>query len=202
MKNEGQHRRRSIRIPAYDYAGPGAYFVTIVTQDRECRFGYIENGALNMSPQGRIADGFWRAIPEHFPQVELGAYIVMPNHIHGIIILDGRAATSSPTVGAQHAAPLPQSMPHPQSAHRGPNVMPGSLGAIVRSYKSAVTKAVVQQFGGVSRVWQRNYFEHVIRDDDDWQRIHAYVESNIVNWAKDGENGPVGAHHAAALATS
>jgi REP-associated tyrosine transposase len=108
--------------------------------------------------------------------------VVMPNHVHGIIILHDRAAIPSPPVGAQHAAPLPSPV------RSRPNVTPGSLGAIVRSYKSAVTRAIVQRCGGALRIWQRNYFEHVIRDEADWNRIDSYIDSNALNWEKDKEN--------------
>jgi putative transposase len=99
-------------------------------------------------------------------------------------VIHDQAAMGLPSVGAQHAPPL--------RAKRGisfrPNVQPGSLGAIVRSYKSAVTRAIVREFGGVPRIWQRNYYEHIIRDDDDWNRIHLYIEANVANWAEDDEN--------------
>ncbi len=89
-----------MRIPAYDYAGPGAYFVTLVTQDRACLSRRIEGEEMQLSLRGRVAEACWTAIPEHFPTVELGTYVVMPNHVHGIRVLHDGAATSSPHVGA------------------------------------------------------------------------------------------------------
>lgn len=82
-----KHHRRSIRIQGYDYALPGAYFVTIVTQQRECLWGEIVSGEMILSNCGKIAEAWWRAIPEHFPHVQLGAYVVMPNHVHGIVVI-------------------------------------------------------------------------------------------------------------------
>ena len=91
------HHRTSIRLQGYDYTQAGAYFITIVTQQRTCLFGNIIDGALALNDYGRIADKCWRAISEHFPHVELGEYVVMPNHIHGIIVIhDGRGAIHLP----------------------------------------------------------------------------------------------------------
>ena len=85
------HHRRSVRLPDYNYTGPGAYFVTIVTQDRACLFGHIDGGEMQLSPQALIVDECSRLIPDHFPNAELGAYVVMPNHVHGIIVLHDRS---------------------------------------------------------------------------------------------------------------
>ena len=187
MAADAAHHRRSIRLAGYDYSQPGAYFVTIVTAGRKCLFGAIVEGDMRLSPQGQIAQACWQEIPGHFPHVELGAYVIMPNHVHGIIVLhqpgvtmgdDDRATMKSSPVGAQHAAPL----------HAERNVTSGSIGAIVRSFKSAVTHLIHEQFGGSSPLWQRNYYEHIIRNDGEWQRIHLYIESNPVLWAQDDEN--------------
>lgn len=179
MKYEpGKHHRRSIRLKGYDYTGSGAYYVTIVTHRRACLFGEIVNGEMRLSEVGRITEACWRAIREHFPQAELGAFVVMPNHIHGILILHGHAA-ESPHVGAQHVAPL-----HGPS----PRVIPGSVGAIVRAYKSSVTRQIVQHRGGAPVIWQRNYYEHIIRDERDHQNVYNYILANPFNWETDDEN--------------
>ncbi|HEY3474040.1 MAG TPA: transposase [Anaerolineales bacterium] len=174
-----KHHRRSIRLKEYDYTQPGGYFVTVVTHHRDCLFGKIVNKEMQLNDYGKIANECWRALPEHFSNVELGAYVVMPNHVHGIIVINENrsAMNSSPTVGAQHAAPLLQI----------PNVKPGSLGAIVRSYKSAVTRRIGRELNAAT-IWQRNYYEHVIRNHEDWDRIHRYIESNPSRWAEDQEN--------------
>ena len=101
-----KHHRRSIRIKEYDYSSGGAYFVTIVTWRRDCLFGEIVNGEMVLNALGKIADECWCAIPEHFPHVELGAYVVMPNHVHGIIVISNGESTSNVAVGAtQWVAP-------------------------------------------------------------------------------------------------
>ncbi len=105
MKSDTKHHRKSFRIPAYDYAGPGAYFVTIVTRDHLCILGHIEEEQMALSPRGRIAEDCWCAIPEHFPNVELGAYVFMPNHVHGIVIIHDRADEAPD--GNDHAADSP-----------------------------------------------------------------------------------------------
>ena len=185
MQQDNRHHRRSIRLPAFDYAGPGAYFVTLVTEYRACIFGTITNDSMALSPQGIIADACWRAIPEHFAHVELGGYVVMPNHIHGIILLSERETAKPSHVGATHWV-APTSGERLPTRPTGP--ARGSLGAILGAYKMAVTRQIVAQFGGVSRIWQRNYYEHVIRDDEDWNRIQRYIAENVANWSRDEEN--------------
>ena len=173
-----KHHRRSIRLKDYDYAQPGGYFITIVTYHRDLLFGEIVNEEMQLNEFGRIADECWRAIPDHFPNVGLGTYIVMPNHVHGVIVInDGMATNSSPFVGARHASPLPPP--------RG--VKPKSIGAIVGSFKSAVTRRIGKEHN-VTGIWQRNYYEHVIRNHQDWDRIHRYIESNPSMWAEDEVN--------------
>jgi putative transposase len=139
--------RRSIRLKGFDYSQPGAYFITIVTFQHQCVFGEIANQEMQLNPFGMIAEECLRAIPEHFTNVELGAHVVMPNHLHGIIVIH---EDKSSTVGARHASPPPP---------RG--VKPNSLGAIVGSFKSAVTKRTGRELN-ISNIWQRNYVSHVL----------------------------------------
>jgi REP element-mobilizing transposase RayT len=158
-----RHHRCSIRLPGYDYASPGAYFVTVCAHDQECIFDV---------PELRDAvEEAWRQIPFHFPNARLDESVVMPNHIHGIVRI----------VGAQHAAPLP--------AARTPTVKPGSLGAVVRSFKSAATKRVnqIRRTPG-ALVWQRNYYERVIRNEDELSSIREYTHLNPLKWELDHEN--------------
>lgn len=178
---EGRHQRKSVRIKEYDYTQAGAYFVTIVTYQRDSLFGDIDDGEMTLNAFGAIADECWRAIPDHFPFVELGAYVIMPNHVHGIIIIHepvGARHGESMTVGATHASPLPKQP-------RGP--APRSLGAIVGSFKSAVTRRIGREHNATG-IWQRNYYEHIIRDEKDLQRITDYIEANPSRWDEDDEN--------------
>jgi len=179
MKFDPQkHHRRSIRIKEYDYAQPGGYFVTIVTYQRNCIFGNIVNEEIQLNAFGKIADECWRAIPDHFPNVELGAYIVMPNHVHGIIVINDRAdASASARRGTIYRAPTEQF---------GKPII-GSIPTIIRTFKAAVTRRIGRELNATG-VWQRNYYEHVIRNHEDWDRIHRYIESNPSMWAEDDEN--------------
>ena len=192
---QNQHHRRSIRLEGYDYTTPGGYFITFVTQGRACLFGDIVKDEMQYSEKGQIAYECWRAIPDHFPTVELGAFVIMPNHVHGIIILredvggdavsENRSAILSPTVGATHWV-APTNGRKYVIPTNGPQR--GSIGAIIGAYKMSVTRKIVAQFGGVPDLWQRNYYEHIIRNDEEHKRIHLYIESNPVHWNSDAEN--------------
>ncbi len=188
--DRNRHHRRSIRLRGYDYASAGMYFVTICVQDRACQLGHIVDGKVALSEFGEIVDRRWQAIPEHFPDVTLDAYIVMPNHIHGIVVIgrseasEGPAAdmTSTAGVGAQHAAPLPRIAEN----WAGRRVTPGSLGAIVRSFKAAVTREVNAACETPGTLfWQRNYWEHIVRTAEEYERICTYIISNPALWADD-----------------
>ena len=153
------HHRRSIRLKEYDYAAPGAYSVTIVTRNRVCLFGDAVDGTIQLNALGIIVSAYWVEIPRHFPNVTLDAFVVMPNHIHGIVII-----TPPIGVGAQHAALLPAPLPGPQPVPNV-NVASGSLGVIVRSFKSAATKRIgTLRTNAGTPVWQRNSYERIIRN--------------------------------------
>lgn len=187
-----RRQRQSIRLKEYDYNRAGAYFVTIVTRQRDGLFGAAVNGEtppgghVVLSDFGAIADECWRAIPEHFPFVELGAYVVMPNHVHGIIVIrDDESAPNGVVVQP--------------TITRLTGTKRGSLGAIIGSYKSAVSYRINQEHNAAG-IWQRNYYEHIIRDDRDLQRITDYIEANPLRWIDDDEN-PVRARYIVPLQT-
>jgi putative transposase len=164
----GMRQRRSIRLPNYDYSQAGAYFVTICTQNRKCLFGQILNNQMQLNDTGMLATKCWREIPEHFPHAVLDEFIVMPNHVHGIMILKNMA------VGANNYSPL-------HHRHTGTSK---TIGSIIRGFKIGVTKGLREKFPGI-QPWQRNYYEHVIRDENDLNQIRQYVISNPMNWEKD-----------------
>jgi len=137
-----KHHRLSIRLKGYDYSQAGAYFVTIVTYHRDCLFGAVVNQEMILNDLGKLADECWRTIPNHFANVELGSYAIMPNHMHGIIVITNQRR------GAALLRPY-------DDPHRI-NVKPGSLGAIVRSYKSAVSYRANKEYK-TKGIWQRNY---------------------------------------------
>ncbi len=173
------HHRRCIRLKGYDYTQAGAYFVTILVRYREHLLGGVLVGAVQLSKSGEIVDECWREIPEHFSDVECDAYAIMPNHIHGVLVVRG--------VGARHASPLQR---HPLRVSNWPTgPKPSSVGAIVGSFKSAATKRINRfrrTIGFV--VWQRNYYEHIIRDEDSLNKIREYIFHNPARWEYDLEN--------------
>ena len=175
------HHRRSIRLPHYDYSRPGAYFVTVCTWNRDPLFGIIIDGEIQLNANGRFVQACWEAIPDHFAYVELDSFTIMPNHVHGILWMAHRSH-----VGAQHAAPLRR----PRNSDASMNVTPGSLGAILRSFKSAATRRINNIDRQTPRipVWQRNYYERVIRDEAEMCRTREYIQNNPLNWETDEEN--------------
>jgi putative transposase len=188
MKNYDpqRHHRRSIRLPAYDYSQTGAYFITLVTYQRDCLFGNIVQGKMQLSAMGQVAEEHWRLIPEHFPQLELGAYVIMPNHVHGIIIINGCSnASAFERTGTTVSCP-DVSCPDRAREKFGKPVK-GSIPTIIRSYKASVTRRI-QQESNASGIWQRNYYEHIIRNDAEYNRIHVYIDSNPANWVMDDED--------------
>ena len=180
-KSRGYHRK-SYRFEGHDYASSAAYFVTVVTKNRECMFGRVDAGEMILSPLGQVADAFFRSIPGHFENAEIDAYQIIPNHLHGILVLyeNHRTAPAPSDVGARHASPL-----RDPSNPRG--FAPGSIGAIVASFKSAVSRRARMEFGIVD-IWQRNYYDHVIRGEKDWWAIRQYILCNPENWSDDVEN--------------
>ncbi|MDR1277062.1 MAG: transposase [Candidatus Accumulibacter sp.] len=182
-------------MKSYDYSRAGAYFITVCTQDRACSLGEIVNGEMRLNDMGEIVVSVWRAISKHFPNVTTDEFIVMPNHIHGIVVI------ADASVGATHASPLHASPLHASPLHalRGRTSGPsrGSIGAIIGSFKSAVAKRVNESRGvmGVS-VWQRNYYENVIRNDDALNHARQYIIDNPAQWAMDRENPEVNKHGA------
>ena len=174
--------RRTMRLPEFDYSQAGAYFVTIVAQDRKPYFGQVVDEEMVLNEVGKIVAEVWVEIPEHFLNVELGEFVVMPNHIHGIIVITVEA-THANIVAARHAVPSQE-----DAIEKFGKPVPASLPTIMRSFKSAATKKV---HGSTNykegRIWQRNYYEHVIRNERDYQAICDYILANPLNWEKDGE---------------
>lgn len=185
MKFDSQiHHRRSIRLKEYDYSQTGAYFITIVTQGRELLFGKIENEEMKFSQFGEIARDEWLKTAELRPNVKLyeDEFVVMPNHVHGIIWIN-----ENDDVGARRRRAPTEQFGKPTM---------GSLPTIIRAYKSAVTYAIneMRNTHGAP-VWQRNYYEHVIRDQTDLEQIYKYIQFNPIQWEKDEENPEWQNHH-------
>lgn len=183
-----KHHRRSIRLPDHDYGSPGAYFVTICVQGGECLLGEVVDGEMRLNEWGQIASHYWNRIPKHFGHVRLDGWVVMPNHMHGIVVIVGRgeaspARTSSIgnlTYGAAH------SQDKDSERDASPLLQTGSLGAIVGSFKSVTTRRInrLRRMPGTP-FWQRNYWEHIIRNEQSLQQIREYIQNNPARWFED-----------------
>ena len=177
--------RQSYRHNGYDYSQVGSYFVTLCTKDKEPLFGEIDSGVMRLTRAGGIAAACWKRIPEHFTNVQLDEFVVMPDHIHGIIRI---VETLSRDVQLNIPTPLSRSLPthpptHPPTDDYFSRISPkrGSLAVVVRTYKAAVT-TICRQNGIGEFVWQRGYHDHIIRDSDSLSRIRRYIIGNPQHW--------------------
>ena len=189
---QGRHHRRSIRLKNYDYSQEGAYFVTMVTWQREYLFGEIVGGEMMLNKVGKIIEREWLELPKRLRYVELGAYMVMPNHFHGILFIHENvgATRQGQTMSLSGVEPLQTIMSDSIDGSplpRGPK--PASLGAIIAQFKSRATKRIwkFSEFKETP-IWQRNYYEHIIRDEKDLQNKTDYIEANPLLWDEDNEN--------------
>ncbi len=175
------HHRRSIRLKDYDYTQNGAYFVTICTHDKRCTFGQVVDGAMVVNEWGRIVQACWDEIPAHYPMVELDAFVVMPNHVHGVIMIINDAGR-----GMACHAPANDTTCHAPAKREFSKPIAGSLPTIVGAFKSAVTKYINRLPDAPDHpIWQRNYYEHIIRDEKSLNQIRAYVFNNPAKWVED-----------------
>ncbi len=194
----GKYRSESARLQNWDYGNDAAYFITICTKDREHFFGEIQNGIMHISPAGAIAHVLWFEIKNHAKNIELGEFIVMPNHVHGILILDGNEKMKSQIdapesndgttpndgttnvdgtdVRTTHALSLP-------GQQRFQNQGKNTISSIIGSYKSAVTKYCNRL--SLPFAWQTRFHDHIIRNDESFQRISEYIKNNPSNWKDD-----------------
>jgi len=171
------HHRRSIRLKGYDYSRAGAYFITICTHGRECLLGDLSDGVMRLNEYGNIVRDEWLKTGKIRHNVVMDEFVIMPNHIHGIIIITDHRRGDRPV--APTPEPIPASGPKPKS-----------IGSFIAGFKSTVTKQVNELRGAPgAKLWQRNYYEHVIRDEGDLNRIRQYILDNPARWAED-ENNP------------
>ena len=175
--NPKHHHRRSTRLKGYDYTLPGGYFVTILTSQREMLFGTVVNGEMQLNELGEIVNQEWLRTEEIRPYVSLDTFIIMPNHLHGINnLLDVRATGRSPLLPTEYSPPGPA---------------PKSLGAIIAGFKAAATIRINKHRHTPSQsVWHRNYYDRIIRDDDELHKIRNYIVNNPLAW-DDDEHNPI-----------
>lgn len=153
-------QRKSPRLQGYDYSNSGTYFVTICTYHRQSLFGFIENEIMNLSEMGTLASNRWMALPNHHPHIEIDAFIIMPNHVHGLLIIQDAPA---------------------DAAGRIP-----TLGHVIGAYKSSVTRHIHALKDYVEiEVWQERYHDHIVRDERGYDTIRAYIENNPLVWTQD-----------------
>jgi len=163
-----KHHRRSIRLKGYDYTQPGAYFVTVVTRERECSFGEIVNNEMVVNPVGKIVLDTWGWLAAQYAYVTLDEFCVMPNHFHGVIMINDTGVCR----GGSRTAPT-KTKP---------------LGRLIGAFKTVSTKRINEMRGtpGVT-LWQRNYYEHIIRNEHELGRIRTYIAANPARWQEDEE---------------
>ena len=221
--------RRSLRLRGYDYRQAGAYFVSITVQERLCLFGKVTGERMQLNEAGEMVKQVWQELPQRFPTIEMDQFVVMPNHVHGIIVINGHrpadsvpshsndipvgaplvgaryqaatravgSAVGAPLVGARYQAKRVPTRGTPTGGRSGAataKVDRVGLGDVIGAYKSLTT---VQYTRGVKnrnwppfhgRLWQRNYYEHVVRSDESLLKIREYILSNPARWAFDRDN--------------
>jgi putative transposase len=179
--NSEFHHRRSIRLKDYDYSRAGAYYVTICVQQRMCLLGEIAAGEMRLNEAGRMVHTAWNELPGKYPGVEIDEFIVMPNHFHGSIVLNvgaGPCACPDPNDG-QPRGVAPTGLSLPDVVHRFKSFT-------TAEYRNGVERLHWIAFPG--RFWQRNYYEHIIRDEREMNAIREYVRFNPSKWEEDEEN--------------
>lgn len=209
-----QRNRRSIRLKGYDYSQAGAYFVSICTQNRECVFGEIVAGKMVLNDAGRMVESVWGGLPVRFDHIELDEFIVMPNHIHGIFVLRRRGESCiRPDCNNDYKSVEKQLGEHKVRPYGRPDspgdqtlgehevrpygTLPNTVGRIIQAFKSITTHEYtigVKQYGWPPypvKLWQRNFYEHIIRDENELNRIREYIQKNPIKWEFDRENPDV-----------
>lgn len=193
-KFKGRYRNASARLQNWDYGSDAAYFITICTKEREHFFGEINNRVMKVSPAGAIAHVMWAEIKNHAPNVELDEFVVMPNHLHGIICLNGNSKEiANPfdlEIMHEENFKAMHGLNHQQQyqiktpgQRRFQNQGRNTISSIVGSYKSSVTKYCNQL--GLNVIWQPRFHDHIIRNHQSYLQIADYISNNVVNWKKD-----------------
>ncbi len=174
-----KHHRRTTRLKGYDYSQPGYYYVTLCIHERKKLFGDVIDGEMRLSDCGQVAYSIWSALPQRFPGIEIDQFVIMPNHLQGIIVLSGgtthigESRDETPRGEAvKHPMPMPMSGPAP------------TLGQIIRNFK-ALTSYSLHKAGYAAFAWQERYNEHVVRNPPDLKRIREYIVNNPAHWAAD-----------------
>jgi REP element-mobilizing transposase RayT len=203
--NPEKHHRRSIRLKGYDYTRECAYYFTICCHQRRCLLGEIKDGVMHLNLVGATVKAVWDSLPRHFPLIELDAFVVMPNHVHGIIVITNSAGNCNPNrdsnlnlncrgeafvpgyndtprqFSSTNASPFPGC--NDTSPPRG--TQSGSIGAILQNFKSVATRRVNRITRNSGTLWQRNYHEEIIRNEKAYENIRRYIVENPLSWDED-----------------
>lgn len=194
--NPKVHHRRSIRLKGFDYSQAGLYFITICCEDRVCRFGHVENGKMILNEFGKVAHNEWTKLPKRFPNMELDVFQIMPNHMHGIVALVGATlAVAQNGAVAQNDAVAHHPVAHLAVAQNDDDIRteespaPTTVSDIVGAYKSLVTNGCLGIYKTknetMGRLWQRNYYEQIIRKEQSYRTISEYIKNNPSKWTDD-----------------
>jgi REP element-mobilizing transposase RayT len=198
--NPNLHKRQSTRLKGYDYSKEGNYFLTICCQDKECLFGDVVNGKMILNNIGEVVNECWLKIPNHFPKVKLKEYVIMPNHIHGIIELINDEKSVSNNTAVENLRVINLKAENEQLLNSIPiknsiiqnnfqKCTPRSIGSIIKGFKIGVTKWIRDKNNFepilIESVWQRNYHEHIIRDNREYGKIVKYIINNPSKWEID-----------------
>ncbi len=182
--NPAIHHRRSIRLKGYDYSREGAYFITICTQNREFLFGEIVDGNMVLNDAGQMIETVWAEMPNYYKGIDIDIFQIMPNHFHGIIMIVGATPRGCPDRTGQAQGPAPtnaRALSLPDAVHRFKTLT-------TKRYTDGVKQNNWPPFN--KKLWQRNYYEHIIRDDESLNRIREYIINNPLKWDMD-KNNPV-----------
>ena len=173
------HHRRSIRLQGYDYSQPGAYFVTVCTYQKQCWFGEIHHGQMLLNQIGNIVVREWLKTSQIRPNFKLDEWVVMPNHLHGIIW----------TMESKTKAIAPKNGDKTNTDKKKLNRPSNSLESAIGGFKASVTKQINQfRHNTVIPIWQRNYYESIIRDEKALNLIREYIQHNPARWQEDPDN--------------
>ena len=200
MKYDPQkHHRRSIRLQGYDYTSPGAYFITICTHQRQCLFGEIVDGEMQLNEFGIVARSHWMKLPQHHSHLQLDAFVVMPNHVHGILVLTDRVGAGFDTgIGCTDtlsAKPAPTDVSVSTKRHGIPEIIRGfktfsarrinQMRKVGAGFDTGIGCTNTLSAKPAPTVWQRNYYEHIIRNDIALAHIQQYIDNNPRSWQQD-----------------
>ncbi len=183
------HTRSSIRLREYDYRQTAAYFMMVCVQGRECVLGVVMDENVLLTETGRIVKQWWYVVPKRFENVQLDEFIIMPNHIHGILVFENRVGAGSPRpIPGESDSRIENASSRGKGAETTPLRGP-TLGQVVAYFKYQSTKAVNTRRGTPgTKFWQRNYYEHIIRNEDNLNEKRRYFALNPPKWALDPEN--------------